>query len=687
MTNSTARPLTNIPAILTASLVLLMSAGAASAQDDFAPAALAQPPTSSWPTNGGDTFNRRYSPLTQITPDNVAGLKGVWRVHLDSGTEPRHSGEAAPLVHDGVAYVITGDDDVFAIDIDTGAILWEYRANLSFLISTVCCGWTSRGVGMGDGRIYVGQLDGMLKALDAATGEVVWEIQAESWEAGYTITAAPLYYDGLVITGFSGAEKGIRGRVKAFDAATGELVWTFNTIPGPGEFGHDTWPQDNTVWMDGGASVWQTPAVDPELGLLYFSTGNAGPDFNGSVREGDNLFTASILALDAHTGEYRWHFQEVHHDIWDYDAPNPVILFDIEYQGVPRKALSQAGKTGWIYILDRVTGEPLIGIEEKAVPQEPRMHTAATQPYPIGDPFVPHSIRIAPEGMDLVNEGRIFTPYWTTPTVISPGLAGGTNWAPSAHDPRTGYTYVCGSDKPYIFQAAEISTERPAPGDDYTGGVFRGSALPGLGVIAAMDMRTNKLVWQQHLAEQCWSGITLTASGLLFVGRNDGRLTALDSSDGSKLWEFKLDAGMNAPVSIFEHAGTEYVIAYSAGNSLIGSTHGDSVWLFSLEGRITEEAIANEQSAAATNDGSIAAGTPDLAAGEQVYLSACTACHGNDGRGGHGGGMDLINASSFNLVTTVVSQGRNNMPAMGSVFTPEQLRDLAGYVSRKIARQ
>lgn len=683
---------TPLPGILarlfTTFLLLACHTGSALAQNDFSPEALSRLPVDSWPTNGGDTFNRRFSPLNSITPDNVANLKGVWRVHLESGTEPRHSGEAAPIVHDGIAYIITGDDDVFAIDILSGEKLWEYRANLSFLISTVCCGWTSRGVGLGDGKIFVGQLDGKLKALDANTGEVVWETQAEQWEAGYTITAAPLYYDGLVITGFSGAEKGIRGRIKAFDAQTGELAWTFYTVPGPGEFGHDTWPQDNTVWMDGGASVWQTPAVDPELGMLYFSTGNAGPDFNGSVRAGDNLFTASILALDAHTGEYRWHFQEVHHDIWDYDAPNPVILFDITLQGVERKALSQAGKTGWIYILDRITGEPLIGIEEKPVPQEPRMQTAATQPYPIGDPFVPHSIRIPPEGFTLENQGGIFTPYWTSPVVISPGLAGGSNWAPSAHDPRTGYTYVCGSDKPYIFQAAEISTERPAPGDDYTGGVFRGSVLPGLGVLAAVDMHTNKLVWQQHLTDQCWSGITLTASGLLFVGRNDGRLTALDSSNGSKLWEFQTGAGMNAPVSIFEHEGTQYVIAYSAGNSLMGSTHGDSVWLFSLEGTI-DEASASEASGlsgTANNSINVAAGIPDIDAGKEIYLSACTACHGNDGRGGHGGGMDLVNASDYDMVVTVVSQGRNNMPALGPVFTPEQLRDLAAYVSQSIAQ-
>ena len=182
-----------------------------------------------------------------------------------------------------------------------------------------------------------------------------------------------------------------------YSADDGSLLWTFYTVPGPGEFGHDTWPADNDAWRTGGGTVWHTPAVDPELGMIYFSTGNPGPDYNGAVRAGDNLFTASIVALDVYTGEYRWHFQEVHHDIWDYDAPNPVVLFDLDYDGVPRKGLAQAGKTGWLYILDRTNGEPLVGIEERPVPQEPRQATAATQPYPVGEPFVAQTLDVAPE--------------------------------------------------------------------------------------------------------------------------------------------------------------------------------------------------------------------------------------------------------------------------------------------------
>ncbi len=274
-------------------------------ESTFSPKALTAPPRGGWPTNGGNLYNQRYSPLTGIDRGNVDELKGVWRTHLNgSGVGPQFSGEAQPLVHDGVIYVITGADDVFALSVDSGQILWQHLARLDPAIaSSICCGWTNRGVGIGDGKVFAGMLDGRLVALDQRTGREVWSIQAERWQEGFSITSAPLYYDGLVITGFSGAEIGVRGRVKAYDADDGELRWTFYTIPGPGEAGHETWPQDNDVWMHGGATVWQTPAVDPELGLIYFSTGNPGPDFNGAVRAGDNLFSASIVAIEARTGE------------------------------------------------------------------------------------------------------------------------------------------------------------------------------------------------------------------------------------------------------------------------------------------------------------------------------------------------------------------------------------------------
>jgi quinohemoprotein ethanol dehydrogenase len=648
----------------------------------FAPADLVAAPTTDWATNGGDLGNRRWSPLTAINRDNVGTLKGVWRTHLrGSGLGPQYSGEAQPLVYRGVIYVSTGANDVFAVSVDSGEILWDYRANLDPKNSAVCCGWTSRGVGLGDGKVFAGQLDGKLVALDQRTGKVLWSIQAERWQEGYTITSAPLYYDGLVVVGFAGGERGIRGRVKAFSAKDGKLVWTFYTIPGPGEVGHDTWPQDNEIWQDGGAPVWNTPAVDPELGLLYFATGNPGPDYNGSIRKGDNLFSTSIVAVEAKTGKYRWHYQQVHHDIWDYDAASPVTLFDVTIDGVVRKGIAEASKTGWVYILDRATGEPLVGIDERPVLQEPRQGTAPTQPFPSGDAFIPQSIPIAPEGTTLTNEGKIFTPFWTTPTLMKPGPPGGVNWPPSSYDANAGHLFVCAVDRIWSYFSQEVTADRPTEGAGYIAGGIGGFHLHTLGVFAALDMRTNKLVWQQQWGEQCYSGSVATAGGLVFVGRNDGRLTALRSSDGSKLWEFQTGAGMNSPATVFEHAGKQYVLAYSAGNLFAGTARGDSLWLFGLDGTLEPAQPAGALLTFAPG----ASGPPNPDVGKMVYDTACMFCHGEKGEGGHGGGPTLQAMRNNGLVLQTVSEGRKDMPPFGATLTTDQIRDVAAYVSQRLA--
>jgi quinohemoprotein ethanol dehydrogenase len=549
------------------------------------PRALVAPPTASWPTNGGNWFNQRYSPLTAINRDNVAKLKGVWRARLDgSGLGARFSNAAQPLVVDGVVYVSTGANDVFALDVDTGKTLWSYQANLVD-VTTVCCSWTSRGVAFGAGLVFEGQLDGKIVALDAKTGSLVWSIQAERWEEGFTITSAPLYFDGLLISGFTGAERGVRGRVKAFDAKNGKLVWTFYVVPAPGERGSETWPK-NDVWQDGGGTVWQTPAVDPELGLVFFSTSNPGPDFNGAVRAGDNLFTSSIMALDAKTGAYRWHFQQVHHDLWDYDSGNPVVLFDLAIDGKTRRGIAEASKSGWVYILDRTTGKPLIGIDEKPVAQEPRQLTSPTQPIPRGDAFVPQSMEIAPEGFTLVNGGRVFTPYWTDYVIAKPGIGGGANWPPSSYDPETHLFYVCAHDGIGAYTSnGETSLTQPTPGGRYLNGTYVRSGIRVRGVFAAVDLTTNKLAWRQQWNEMCYSGSIVTKGGLVFVGRNDSRFTALDKTNGRLLWDFQMDAAVNATASTFEHDGKQYVVVLAAGSFFPGTKHGDSLWLFTLDGQ------------------------------------------------------------------------------------------------------
>jgi alcohol dehydrogenase (cytochrome c) len=695
-----------VPAAFTAVLVTLVVAGGRAqlrpeASDDFSTAHLTAPPTANWPTNGGNLYNQRYSPLTAIDRGNVGRLKGVWRARLrGSGTAPQYSGAAQPLVHDGVAYISTGANDVFALSMETGQILWEYAAKIDATITSVCCGWNNKGVALSGDKVFIGQLDGRLVALDRASGKVVWAIQAERWQDNFSITSAPVYYNGMIITGFAGGDRGTRGRVKAYDAKDGRLIWTFYTVPGPGEPGHDTWPQDNDAWKYGGASVWQTPAIDPELGLVYFSTGNAGPDYNGAVRAGDNLYTVSIVAIEAATGRYRWHFQQVHHDIWDYDASNPVILMDVNVDGRTRRAVAEVGKTGWAYILDRETGKPLSGIDERPVPQEPRQKTAATQPFPRGDAVVPQSIAVAPEGQALINDGRIFTPFvGGDPTIMLPGIWGGANWPPSAYDPMQQRLFVCASSVVNGYAGGGDPKLVPPRADaPYLGGGTTFTRIPRAGIIAALDVTTNTLAWRYQWPDQCYSGLLATAGGLLFVGRNDGRLTALDSATGRQLWEFQTGAGMHAPVSTFEHNGRQYVLAFSAGNALIGSARGDSVWLFGVDGTLpavqpgapVSRLTAAPPVAAPPGAGpapALSRAQANLVAGKQLYDQACVVCHGADGKGGHGVGAPLTGVTDFGTAMQTVTAGRNDMPPFRTAFTPEQIRDVTAYVVDNLARR
>ena len=265
----------------------------------------------------------------------------------------KYSAEGTPLVHNGIMYIVTGNDDIFALDATNGAHLWTYHSGIHQGIDTICCGWDARGVALGEGMVFVAQLDGMLVAVDQLTGGVVWSRPNVNWREGYSQTASAQYYNGLIYTGMTGGEFGARGSMTAYDAGTGKQVWRFYTCPTPGDFGGQTWPLDE--WMTCGATIWNNPTIDPELGLMYFTTSNADPWAGRGP--GTNLFSSSFVALDAMTGQYRWHYQVVHHDIWDYDCPSPTMLFDVTLSnGSKRKAIAESCKTGWTYILDRVTG-------------------------------------------------------------------------------------------------------------------------------------------------------------------------------------------------------------------------------------------------------------------------------------------------------------------------------------------
>lgn len=539
-----------------------------------------QPVGAEWLNNGGNLGNERYSTLDQINADNVKDLKAAWVTHLGSGLGAKYSLEVTPIVQNGVMYVTSGNDDAFAYDAKTGDIIWQYNSGLDQSVSDICCGWDNRGVALGDGMLFLGQLDGNFVALDQKTGKVVWKTLIEDWHDGYGITSAPLYYNGVVYTGISGAEFGVRGRLTALAAKTGQELWRFYTVPEQGQIGGDTWPADNNAFQRGGASVWQTPAIDPDLGLIYFATGNASPDYDGSLRPGDNLFTSSIVALNL-DGTYAWHFQEVHHDIWDYDAPGAVVLFDTTLNGQPRKALAQAGKTGWVYILDRTDGTPLIGIDEQAVKQEQHQLTSATQPIPQGDAFVPQCSKPIP-GIPV--SGCIFQPFWDAARLITPGVLGGDNWAPISYNPMTGYLYVVGTYYPLLLTRVPFDY---APGKRFDGG--RPGTVPGTvrsGTLTAIDATTNKIAWQKEMKYPLGegSGTMTTAGGLVFHGEPDGNFQAYDAKTGDLLWNWQTGSGADAPPVTYEIDGVQYVTIAAGGNQLAGSPNGDTLWTFSLKG-------------------------------------------------------------------------------------------------------
>ena len=328
------------------------------------------------------------------------------------------------------------------------------------------------------------------------------------------------------------------------------------------------------------------------------------------------------------------------------------------------------------------------------MPQEPRQKTAATQPFPRGDAVVPQLIEVAPEGYRLVNDGRIFTPFvGSSQTIMLPGIWGGANWPPSAYDPARQRLFVCASSVVNGYTGGGDSNLVPpgnGPGAMYTGGAVTFAPVPRAGIIAALDVTTNKIVWRYRWADQCYSGLLATAGNLVFVGRADGRLTALESTTGEQLWEFQTGAGMHAPVSTFEHNGKQYVIAYSAGSALLGSARGDSVWLFALDGTLPPvnsgapvsrlAAAAAPPAAPAAAAATVRLADADLTRGKQIYEQACVVCHGADGKSGHGVGAPLNSLKDLAAAIRTVSTGRNSMPPFSATLTPEQVRDVSAYV-------
>ena len=484
-----------------------------------------------WLTYSGGLMSQRHSGLTQITPDNAKDLTLKWV--FQSRSIEKH--EVTPLVVDGVMYTVQGINDVFALDAATGKTIWRYFYKPDAAARN-CCGQETRGLAILGDKIFMAALDTTVIALDAKSGKELWKTQAADPQQRYSMTHAPLVVKDKVIAGVAGGEFGIRGFIAAWDANTGKQVWRFYTVPGPGEPGNETWSGDS--WMHGGAPVWVTGSYDPETNLTFWGTGNAGPDWNGDARLGDNLYSSSVIALDADTGRLRWHYQFSPHNEFDWDATQVPVLADIPFEGRTRKVMLWANRNGMFYVLDRTTGQFLLGKPFAKV-------NWATGFDEKGRPIRAPGIVPTPEG-----------------TLVYPGNQGATNWYNPSFSPRTGLfyiptwensssIYVKGAEPPK-FQADKTFTgDFPKPGkadDDM------------FSAIRAIDPETGERKWDYRLAEpRTEAGILTTDGDVLFSGGRDGAFYALDARDGKLLWETNLGPSVSAGPMTYMVNGKQFV--------------------------------------------------------------------------------------------------------------------------------
>jgi len=501
-----------------------------------------------WLTYSGTYSGHRYSTLNQITPQNVRDLELKWVFQARS----LEKFEATPLVIDGVMYTVQPPNDIVAIDAATGRVFWVYSHQPSQL-ARLCCGRVNRGLGILGNTLFMGTIDGHLIAVDSKSGRLVWDVTLARPEAGYSLTLAPLVVKDKVIVGPSGGEYGIRGFLAAFDAKTGKQIWRFNTIAGPGEPGAESWGGDS--WKTGGGSIWVTGSYDPDLNLTYWGIGNAGPDRNGDSRPGDNLYTASVVALDPDTGQLKWHYQFSPHDEFDQDATQIAVLADLPWQGKPRKLMLWANRNGFFYVLDRATGQFLSG-----------------------KPFV----RVTwADGFDGRGRPQRVPGQDATPqgTLVYPGNQGATNWYNPSFSPRTGLFYV-----PAWVNYGSLFIKRTqtyVEGQYFGGGEGRATDAQGLrtatnnlrtedegyGAILALDPLTGARRWEYKMVDFTDAGILTTASDLLFTGGREGDFYALDARTGALLWKFAAGGQVQSGPMTYAIGGRQYV-AVNAGNSL-----------------------------------------------------------------------------------------------------------------------
>jgi alcohol dehydrogenase (cytochrome c) len=489
----------------------------------------------SWLTYSGGYAGHRFSPLSEITPANAARLRPVWVYQVLEGGPV----EATPLVADGVMYLTEARSRVTALDLATGRPLWRYEPQIPRRVVAIGYPPSNRGVALLDDKVYVGTLDGRLVALDAASGAVRWNVEVGDNKIGYGITSAPLAINGLIVIGVSGGESGIRGFIDAYDATSGQRAWRFYTVPGPGEPGHETWSGDS--WRTGGGSTWLTGTYDPDLNVVYWGVGNPAPVYNGDVRPGDNLYTCSIVALDAATGKLRWHHQFTPHDTHDWDANQVPMLVDTTIEGRPRKLLVTANRNGFYYVLDRVDGQFVRGT------------AYARQTWARG--LDAHGNPIAVPGTEPSEKG----------TLVWPSLQGATNWFSPSYDARSGVVFVPVREMGSTYFKRPVSYETAKLFEG--GGEIVKADDEVFGAVRALDVLTGKRNWEHRLLSPLWAGVMATAGGLVFGSTNEGNVYALDARDGRAVWDFQTGGGCHANPVSYDVNGRQHV-AVACGQAL-----------------------------------------------------------------------------------------------------------------------
>jgi len=493
---------------------------------------------SDWLTYGGNYSSQRFSELKQINKQNVDTLKLRWVYQL------RHTGifESSPIVVDGVMYVTEPPTTVTALDVRTGRPIWRWTADLPKNLLTIGLFPTNRGVAVLGDTVYVATIDAHLVALDAKTGAMKWSVEIGDNKKAVAITQAPLAINGKIIVGMGGGEGGLRGYIDAYDAKDGKRLWRLYTIPTKGEPGVETWEGDSYKY--GGATTWNTGAYDPELNTLYWGTGNPAPDWNGDMRKGDNLYSCSLLAIDADTGKMKWYFQFSPHETHDWDSSEPPILFDAVINGKKRKIVAQANRNAFYYVLDRETGQFLAGA---AYAKQTWAKGLDAKGRPIEMPNI-----------DPTTQGNL----------IYPSITGSVNWTSSSYSPLTGLVYVDTREQGAYYFKGHPTMEPANPLDIGGGGgqrvVYGDDAYSA---IKALESTTGKIKWQFKMVGDSWTGTLATAGGLVFCADSQGNFFALDADDGKPLWNIQLGNSVRANPITYAVDGKQYVEA-AAGNAV-----------------------------------------------------------------------------------------------------------------------